>query len=83
MAYIMSIFAGLTDLAEEGHFVWGSDYGALTGYTNWGTGQPDDCEGNQDCVLSSTGYSFKWDDEFCQRTADAAGPIHAACQKPS
>lgn len=59
---------GLEDFAEEGRFVWSSDQ-EVPSYTNWGKGQPDDQNRNQDCgwipnhpTWWTPGF---WDDSFC------------------
>jgi hypothetical protein len=51
---------GYTDAAVEGTFVWAS---GTSSYTSWGTSQPDDAGGNEDCaVLLADGT---WNDAPC------------------
>jgi len=66
---------GLTDLADEGEFLWWSDY-SIPEYTNWDDRQPDNYDGKEDCVESSGYRGFKWNDLQC-----IGHSLHAACQK--
>ena len=52
---------GATDADSEGNFTWMS--GALWGYTNWGTGQPDDYGNGEVCVHLKTDGT--WNDIPC------------------
>jgi len=73
---------GLTDVAEEGTFVWVSDFSAPE-YTNWGPGQPDDENNNEDCVLLWSKSGLQWNDDLCTLTSWDSIGRHALCQKPS
>ncbi|XP_045193623.2 C-type lectin domain family 10 member A-like [Mercenaria mercenaria] len=55
---------GLTDVETEGTFKW---YGTddVASFTDWGSGQPDNYGGGQDCALFHYGIDFKWDDGGC------------------
>ncbi|XP_078615018.1 uncharacterized protein LOC144884059 isoform X3 [Branchiostoma floridae x Branchiostoma japonicum] len=53
---------GLTDLAQEGTFVW-EDGTLLTGWSNWYPGQPDNANFGEDCALWKNTYGYKWNDE--------------------
>jgi len=67
---------GLTDLANEGEFLWWSDY-SIPNYTNWDQSEPNNYDGNEDCTESS-GYrlpSFRWNDVSCMLNK------YAICQK--
>ncbi|XP_035697842.1 perlucin-like protein [Branchiostoma floridae] len=57
------VWFGLTDLLQEGTFVW-EDGTPLTGWDNWNPGQPDDSGSAEDCAhwYSSSG---KWNDRPC------------------
>ena len=68
---------GLTDLASEGNFIWGSDFQKPT-YTNWESGQPDNFDNDEDCVVCG-GSSMMWNDIPCWYTDGT----YAVCQKPS
>jgi len=75
---------GLTDLADEGAFVWGTDYSAPD-YTNWYTGEPSNDDG-EDCVHLWGSGGLQWNDHSCTSTSvvnDAVVHLHALCQKPS
>ncbi|XP_035697863.1 collectin-10-like, partial [Branchiostoma floridae] len=61
---IGSIWFGLTDQADEGAFVW-EDGTALTGWSDWYTGEPDDGGSGEDCVEWRDVYGYKWNDIPC------------------
>lgn len=54
---------GLTDQAEEGRWVWTEGHEAYN-YSNWFKGEPNDYDGNQDCVIMGA-FSKRWDDQDC------------------
>ncbi|XP_025096399.1 low affinity immunoglobulin epsilon Fc receptor-like [Pomacea canaliculata] len=57
-----SVWCGLQDLAEDGHFVWTSSL-EKPDYINWVPDQPDEDGGNEDCVeVLNNG---QWNDEQC------------------
>merc|ERR1712126_126252 len=63
---------GLTDLVEEGTFLWDSDY-SVPDYTNWNPGHP---SGRGDCVYKEGGSRhLEWMNKDCEFTE------HALCQK--
>lgn len=55
----------MTDLVEEGLFVWWHD-NIKTLYTDWGPGQPDDYTEN--CGVLYSSYDEKWIDAPCWYT---------------
>ncbi|XP_066278725.1 alpha-N-acetylgalactosamine-specific lectin-like isoform X2 [Branchiostoma lanceolatum] len=57
---------GLHDQRTEGSFDWVDGF-ALGKYNSWAPGQPNNLDGNQDCVRYSTFSSRKpnWDDAAC------------------
>ncbi|XP_020893695.1 C-type lectin lectoxin-Thr1 [Exaiptasia diaphana] len=59
---ISQFWIGLSDLAEEGTFVW-SD-GTNSSYTNWSNGEPNDHDDNEDCTLKTPESS--WHDDKCE-----------------
>jgi len=67
---------GLTDSAAEGMYRWESD-GSLVNYTHWGTEEPNDFAGVEDCVAvwggSSAGF---WNDDYCDSEK------YYICEKP-
>lgn len=61
-------FIGGTDLGNEGHFVWISTnkpIGYLTGYFNYSPGQPDNTDGNEDCLEIGRWGGVVWNDIHC------------------
>ncbi|MCA9560736.1 MAG: hypothetical protein KC583_19445, partial [Myxococcales bacterium] len=57
---------GLTDLAEEGVFVWVD--GSPLGYRNWDRNEPNDAgagEGTENCVHYNTEQNPDWNDQGC------------------
>ncbi|XP_035696437.1 perlucin-like protein [Branchiostoma floridae] len=59
-----NVYFGLTDLAQEGTFVW-EDGTPLTGWKNWSPGQPDDYRSVEDCAHWWGSYGYKWNDRSC------------------
>lgn len=59
-------YIGLTDIVEEDTFVWISS-GKTATYTNWGTIQPNNRYGNENCVVfrNEPGYVMTWTDDPC------------------
>nr|BAC54022.1 C-type lectin 1 [Anguilla japonica] len=54
---------GLTDIRKEGTWVW-SD-GSAVDFTTWNPGQPDDWQGNEDCVHANVPEQKNWNDVDC------------------
>ena len=55
-----SPWIGLSDQREEDLWVWDS---RTSGYVNWNRGEPNDWNGNEDCVQMTT--SGRWNDVNC------------------
>lgn len=53
-------YIGLSDSVIEGEFAWTN--GESLDYTNWAVNQPNNYNGNQDCVVMC---SDGWNDEYC------------------
>ena len=74
---VVHYWIGLSDIAYEDNWMW-SDGTWLTGYTNWGNDQPNNHDGNQDCVEIRKGgyyghtYDGQWQDQDC---SDSQGYI--------
>ncbi|XP_072048376.1 macrophage mannose receptor 1-like isoform X2 [Amphiura filiformis] len=73
----MPLWIGLDDKVEEGTMVWKD--GEQVAYTNWGNGQPDDFESNEDCIHMSKNKpncesavclvdDGQWNDNVCDVT---------------
>ena len=62
----LAAFVGLNDINKEGVFVWSN--GGDSRYTGpWGSANPDDTMGNQDCVrLTLWNEQVVLDDSFCE-----------------
>ena len=64
---------GLNDLEDEGVFKW-SDGSSFNNYNNWFMDNPDNFEGNEDCVTINTGLIgpygrfADWNDVNCDYT---------------
>ena len=72
---------GLTDLAAEGKFVWQHSFSPLGEYTNWFPGQPDNFNGDEDCVYQKYIDNWGWNDAICESNANyECVSIHALCQ---
>merc|ERR1712227_304813 len=58
------IWIGLTDIDDEGEWVWVKD-GEPMNYSNWMTGEPSDSCRGEDCVILKFGHGYKWGDRVC------------------
>lgn len=70
---------GLSDLVQEGHFVWESD-GTTVEYSNWYEGEPNS-HGNEDCVILYASFGMQWADDDCPGNTCSGIPTHVLCQK--
>ena len=61
-------WVGLSDVVTEGEFIWNATNMAAN-YTAWGCSQPDNYEGNEDCVVISlyADGTFRWHDYPCYK----------------
>jgi len=71
---------GLTDRANEGTFVWGSDNAVAT-YTNWNGREPNNWGRKEDCAHIRTNKNNEWNDSVCDRKETSIGGNYALCQK--
>ncbi|XP_060567279.1 perlucin-like protein [Ruditapes philippinarum] len=55
---------GLTDEVLEGTWKWYSNDSIATGFTDWGTGQPNDHR-HGNCAAIWASFQYKWVDESC------------------
>lgn len=57
-----TVWIGGNDRENEGHFVWSRDGNPIT-FTNWDSGNPDNYNGNEDCIeMRRDGI---WNDRRC------------------
>ena len=54
------LFIGLSDEADEGHFVWAN--GEPLVYTNWNSGEPNNAGLGENYVNLEQKYGFRWND---------------------
>merc|ERR1719184_375545 len=71
---------GLSDLAYEGKFEWQHSFTPLGEYTNWIGGNPDDHDGDEDCVHMLGDFNWVWNDFPCDYDLYGTQEIHALCQ---
>ena len=69
----LNYWTGLTDLAEEGRFVWQESHTEAS-WTNWAEGEPNNF-GNEDCVALERRMGHLWDDVGCD-----GFNAHALCE---
>jgi len=75
----VNYWIGLTDRANEGSFVWGSD-GSEATYTNWNGREPNNMR-NEDCAHIRTNKNNEWNDSKCNQKSSSIGPNMPLCQK--
>ncbi|XP_026181490.1 ladderlectin-like isoform X1 [Mastacembelus armatus] len=56
---------GGSDAQQKGSWFWAD--GTPFRYTNWSPGQPDNKDGNQNCIQMNFGAKKLWDDGDCNR----------------
>uniref|UniRef100_A0A3Q1FHX9 C-type lectin domain-containing protein n=1 Tax=Acanthochromis polyacanthus TaxID=80966 RepID=A0A3Q1FHX9_9TELE len=54
---------GLSEVHKDGAWMW-SD-GSKVNFVFWGTGEPNNLGGQEDCVHTNFGTEFKWNDRPC------------------
>jgi len=67
------IYIGLTDLSNEGVFVWGDGLPASEGWTNWQEGEPNNFD-DEDCARIRYADGL-WNDKSC------AQPGQVLCER--
>ena len=70
-----NFWIGLSDFAHEGTWRWQESHQEPS-YTNWNEGEPNNKDGDEDCVNKTwNGNEFKWNDVNC-----SVDDAHALCQ---
>ena len=80
----VTLLAGLSDLANEGTWVWSSDNSRL-GYSNWDITEPN-MGTNENCasvwgIPGKKGIPGEWWDSNCNNNQDYGRNFKAICQK--
>ncbi|CAC5364261.1 unnamed protein product [Mytilus coruscus] len=61
------VWIGAHHSVQESRFIWESDNTMLT-YTDWNPGEPNNSQGQEDCVHMSSSITYKWNDIRCSHT---------------
>ena len=62
-SFEVSVWTGMSDYADEGHWTW-ADGSAVT-YTRWNSGEPNNAGNNEDCMEIGLFSSGDWNDNAC------------------
>lgn len=62
-----------TDAGAEGTWTWA---GETMAYTNWRSGEPNNANGNENCMIIEATNGGTWDDRSC------SGSLGYVCQRP-
>lgn len=65
LAGLADVWAGGNDIAVEGQWRWVDD--TLLSYLNWRTGEPNNSNGNENCMVIEGDNGGLWDDRPCDR----------------
>lgn len=68
---------GLSDIQKEGAWMW-SD-GSSVDFALWDKGQPDNCQGDEDCGVVNFGEARKWNDGQCLAALPSVCALHIPC----
>jgi hypothetical protein len=73
------LWLGASDIQQEGTFVWETSKTVLTAatFTNWSPGQPDNWQGNENCV--HIWYNSMWNDANCEAALRALCEVVYPC----
>merc|ERR1712137_367211 len=70
---------GATDWTQSGTWLWeASNQAPLTGYEVWGSGQPNDRNGSEDCLAAMKYFDYLWSDEWCNWVR-----LQYVCERPN
>ncbi|XP_052760311.1 perlucin-like protein [Mya arenaria] len=65
---------GLSDQQVQGEFLWTDTNAELSGYSNWGVGEPSDVNHSEDCVHMWMPKNYTWGDFQCRH------PLQFICE---
>ena len=61
-----SAWIGIDDKLQEGQFTYASDGSPVT-YTNWKNGNPNNADGDENCVKYGKDLDYTWNDVTCSQ----------------
>ena len=70
---------GLSDMAHEGKFEWQHSFTPLGEYTNWISSEPNNNQGDEECVMIHGKDNWSWNDLKCVQN-EWGSEVHALCQ---
>ena len=70
-------WTGGTDSFSENKWVWPMTGKSLTNFNDWGDGEPNDKEEDEDCLEFHNLFGWYWNDNACNKK------LNFICEKPS
>ena len=63
-SFPFSFWIGGNDFANEGQWHWESNNEPVI-FSAWGSGQPDNGQGQEDCMEMEWRWNYRWNDQPC------------------
>ena len=56
------------DIQTEKEWIWAGNNEHITGYTNWAPGEPNQINGEEDCLTIYPRKGYHWNDAQCDKS---------------